>query len=107
MINAKEALELYEQSDVEIEKYLKILNEDVITSAKAGKRVVEHFVNACDVHEKENITPSQLHIRVIDRLRMLGYNAEFESFGDSYIPRAYEDSPNPPRYCNYGIVIKW
>lgn len=109
MITAKEAKELYDQSGVEVEEFLKYKVEpEVVKATKGGKRHVfihlgsiEQFYNLAQI-----ITP--LYKAVIDKLGTLGYRAEITLDGDKYVPRGLADDDGiGPLHQNYGIQINW
>ena len=109
MITAKEAKELYDQSGQEVADYLKHnVEQKIKDAASGGKRQV--FIDMGSVRQfrslQETITPLQQ--AVADKLKTLGYRADFKLDGESYVPRGLaDDNGNGPTIQNYGIHIAW
>lgn len=108
MITAAEAKTLYDQSGVEVDKYLHYkIEPEVKAAATSGKRTVFHFIGSRDVFTHPR--PDPLQTRIIEKLRELGYTVQWvETEGESYVPRGLaDDDGNGPSHTNYGIVITW
>lgn len=108
MITAAEAKTLYDQSGVEVDKYLHYkIEPEVKAAATSGKRTVFHFIGSRDVFTHPR--PDPLQTRIIEKLRALGYTVQWlDSEGESYVPRGLaDDDGNGPSYTNYGIRITW
>lgn len=109
MISAKEAKELYNQSEVRVDEFLKNKVEHVIiNAAKSGKQHVFIFLDNVNIFEsvEQKLTP--LDRAVVEKLKQLGYRAGFQRSGDSYIPPGLaDDDGDGPLHINYGIMIGW
>ena len=108
MITAAEAKTLYDQSGVEVDKYLHYkIEPEVKAAATSGNRTVFHFIGSRDVFTHPR--PDPLQTRIIEKLRALGYTVQWlDSEGESYVPRGLaDDDGNGPSYTNYGIRITW
>jgi hypothetical protein len=109
MITAKEAKQLYDQSEQEVADYLSHHVEGYVRSAaESGKRQVQIHIDTTGPFEylDQKITPFEK--AVIDKLKTLGYTAKIENYGDSYVPRGLaDDDGNGPSHRNYGFIIGW
>ena len=108
MITAAEAKTLYDQSGVEVDKYLHYnIEPEVKAAATSGNRTVFHFIGTHDVFTHPR--PDPLHTRIIEKLRALGYTVQWlDSEGESYVPLGLaDDDGDGPAYTNYGIRITW
>lgn len=108
MITAKEAKTLYDDSGAEVDAYLSTKIEPAIRkAATAGKRTMFHYLDAEEVWKTVNPTP--LQIRIIDKLRELGFHVAFgRDESHVYVPRGLaDDEGNGPKYSNYGLTIGW
>lgn len=108
MITAAEAKALYDDSGVEVAKYLQYkIEPEVKAAATSGKRTVFHYVGSCDMFTYPR--PDPLQNRIIEKLRELGFTVQWlDSDGESYVPRGLaDDDGNGPSYTNYGIQIAW
>ena len=107
MITAAEAKTLYDQSGVEVDKYLHKIEPEIKAAAISGKRTVFHFIGSRDVFTHPR--PDPLQTRIIEKLRELGYTVQWlDSEGESYVPRGLaDDDDEGPSYTNYGIQIAW
>lgn len=108
MITAAEVKTLYDQSGVEVDKYLsQKIEPEIKAAATSGNRTVFHFIGSRDVFTHPR--PDPLQTRIIEKLRALGYTVHWlDSEGESYVPRGLaDDDGNGPSYTNYGIRITW
>lgn len=106
MISARDAVKLFEESEGRLNQYLDTeIEKKVRDAAINGKRKVEILLGC----EPEYFTPrpDQFQLAVIARLKKQGFAVNFSQYGESYIPRAYEDNENAVKHCNYGYVISW
>ena len=70
MITAAEAKTLYDQSGVEVDKYLQQkIEPEVKVAASSGNRTVFHFIGARDIFTHPR--PDPLQTRIIEKLRAL------------------------------------
>lgn len=109
MITAAEAKTLYDQSDVEVDKYLRNKIEiEIKVAASCGYRTVFHFIGARDIFTHPP-RPDPLQTRIIEKQRALGYTVQWlDSDGESYVPLGLaDDDDEGPSYTNYGIQIAW
>ena len=109
MITANEAKQLYDESGHEVEQFLKNEVEKKVTdAAKGGKRHVFIHMGAVNQFEYLDRTITPLQQAVADKLKTLGYRADFKLDGDKYVPRGLaDDDGNGPKIQNYGIQISW
>lgn len=109
MITAAEAKTLYDQSGVEVDKYLRNNIEiEIKVAASSGNRTVFHFIGTRDVDTCPP-RPDPLQTRIIEKLRALGYTVQWiDSDSESYVPLGLaDDDGEGPSYTNYGIQIAW
>ena len=108
MISASEAKVLYDDSGVEVDKYLQYkIEPEVKAAATQGARKVFHHLGSRNVFTHPR--PDPLQLCIIAKLQELGYAARWlDSEGESYVPRGLaDDDGNGPHYQNYGILISW
>ena len=109
MITAQEAKQLYNESGAEVQQFLKTeVEQKVIDAAKGGKKSVMIFLGAKGPYDylAQVITP--LQTAVVNKLIELGYHAQIQTYGESYVPRGLaDDDGNGPEHQNYGIQIGW
>ena len=108
MITAVEAKTLYDQSGVEVDKYLHYkIEPEVKAAASSGKRRLFHFVGSRDVFTHPR--PNPLQTCIIEKLREFGYTVQWvETKGENYGSRGLaDDNSNGPSCVYYGIVITW
>ena len=109
MLNAAEAKALYDDSGVEVAKYLQYkIEPEIKAAATSGKHRLFHFVGSRDVFTQPR--PDPLQTRIIEKLREFGYTVQWvEAEGESYGPRGLADDNNNhgPSCVYYGIVITW
>lgn len=107
MIDAKQARELTDLSDIESKKYLKNVVEPAIkTAAEKGLRKVEVYVIDVEIFERPHCPKVQS--AAIKVLRELGFKAFWGNYGEPYIPvRLKDDDGNGPKYNRYGLIISW
>ena len=107
MLSAKEAREIVESSDVEVLKVLEMFDEKIRYTAAQGKKEYFYYMDAAEMYRGTPLA-KPLVVSVIERLRALGYSAEYSFYGDSYVPRGLaDDDGDGPEYTNYGIVVRW
>ena len=108
MISASEAKTLYDDSGMEVDKYLQYkIEPEVKAAATQGVRKVFHHLGTRNVYTYP--LPDPLHLRIIEKLRELGYAALWmDSEGESYVPRGLADDDGDGPLCqDYGILISW
>lgn len=108
MISAKEARDLYEQTNLNIEKYLaKDIEPFIVKAIEHGK--CQCFILVASAPCYMNITPNTFHRAVMEELKKLNYTVKFRSYGDKYIPSGIADdySGNGQNYLNHGFEISW
>ncbi len=108
MITADEAKTLYDQSGVEVDKYLQHkIEPEIKAAATSGNRTVFHYAGSRNVYTHPR--PDPLQTRIIEKLRALGYTVQWlDSEGESYVPLGFsDDGGDGPSYTNYGIRITW
>ena len=111
MITADEAKTLYDQSGVEVDKYLQHkIEPEIKAAATSGNRTVFHFIGTRDILTRPP-RPDPLQTRIIEKLRALGYTVRWiNSDCESYVPLGLaddDDDDEGPSYTNYGIRITW
>lgn len=109
MINAKQALELYDQSEAEVEHFLTYNVEKTVTyAAKDGKRSAFVLLGTAGPFDYVESQLTPLNRAVARKLRDLGYRTSFTLDGDKYIPPGLADEDGKgPLHQNYGIKIEW
>jgi hypothetical protein len=109
MITAKEAKQLYDESDAKIEQFLKnSVEKRVADAAKSGNRFIFIFLGTLGPYEYIDQKPTPLDKAVVKKLQELGYHANFDINGPRYVPRGLaDDEGNGPSHQNYGIKIAW
>ena len=107
MLSAKEALELYNNSDAEVLKSLKMFDEQIRYYSAKGERKYFYNMGSIEIcHSLPALKP--LAVLVMSRLKVLGYSVEYCFYGDSYVPRGLaDDDGNGTSYKNYGILVRW
>ena len=108
MLTAAEAKALYDDSGVEVAKYLQYkIEPEIKAAATSGKRRLFHFVGSRDVFMQSR--PDPLQTRIIEKLREFGYTVQWvETKGENYGSRGLaDDTSNGPSCVYYGIVITW
>lgn len=108
MISAAEAKVLYDDSGVEVDKYLQYkIEPEIKAAATQGARKVFHYLGSRDVFTHPR--PDPLQLRIIEKLRELGYAVRWlDSEGDGYVPRGLaDDEGKGPVHYNYGVQINW
>lgn len=109
MITAQQAKALYDESGAEVQAFLRYhVEKQIKDAASGGKRSVTIHLGGLEYfhHLDQEITPLQK--AVVDQLKVLGYTAKIETYGDSYVPRGLaDDDGNGPQHRNYGIIIGW
>lgn len=111
MITAHEAVQLVKTSDVEVEKWLKIIDVKIREAASAGKRELALYETGLWTSEPHwvSVKPTPIQVRLCQKLTSLalGFSAKVEAHGEQYVPRAFEDRETPEQYVNHVIVIRW
>lgn len=80
MITAADAKTLYDQSGVEVDKYLHHkIEHEIKAAATSGNRTVFHFIGARDIFMRPP-RPDPLQTRIIEKLRALGYTVQWLIF---------------------------
>ena len=107
MITAKEAKQLYEDSGAEVEAYLADkFDNQIRKAAKDGKTSYFHHITA--VNTRDPSSAGQLEIKVMARLRELGYSVVWYRDPDTYVPRGLaDDDGTGPLYSNVGLMVTW
>jgi len=109
MITAQQAKVLYDESGAEVQAFLAhSVEKQIKDAASSGKRTVIIHLGALEIlrHLDQEITPLQK--AVVAQLKVLGYKAAIEMYGDRYVPRGLaDDDGNGPQHRNYGIEIGW
>lgn len=111
MITAHEAVQLVKTSDVEVERWLKIIDVKIREAASAGKRELALYEDGLWGAElvRVPVKPTPIQVRLCQKLTSLalGFSAKVEPHGEDYVPRGHEDRENPEPYVNHVIVIRW
>lgn len=109
MITATQAKELYDQSGVEVEQFLKHTVEPEVTkAAKSGKRQAFIHLGSLESYRFLDSVITPVHRQALDQLKLLGYRTVIKWGGDKYVPRGLvDDDGNGPIHQNYGIQIEW
>lgn len=109
MITAAEAKKLYDDSGVEIEKFLThTVQRPVLEAATRGERSVHITLGSVGPfeHVDQQITP--LYKGVLDKLAKLGYRCSIGIHGAPYVPRGLQDDDgNGPSHTNFGLNVHW
>ena len=109
MLTAIEAKQLYDESGVEIDNYLKFnIEPKVVLAAKSGHREVTVHIDSMDLfcHLDQVIKP--LEKAVVEKLQGLKYIVKISLYGEKYVPRGLiNEHGNGPVHQNYGFLISW
>lgn len=110
MINAKDALDLYNNSLHTLQQYLlDNFHSGIQNAARNGKR---EFILDCgsEMTGYGGITPKMtpLQEKARDELKKLGYETVWMWYGDAYVPKGLaDDDGSGPKYMNYGLKVRW
>ena len=108
-MQANEARALTDNSDAKANEILETqIFKNIKEYAEKGKSQYIYYVDSCEISAA---MPAQTVTQkmITDKLKALGYWAEWSEYGDSYIPRGLADNydGSGPAYMNYGIIIRW
>ncbi len=101
MINAKEAKELYKQSDAEVKAYLAKIDPLIRKAAMDGEQFVALYIDG--LWETAQCQPIMTTIqrRLKEELESLGFVVTHRNNGGGYIP------PNGHVCYDYVLVVGW
>ena len=109
-ITAKEALDLYETSDVAAKPILDKLDADIRQAAAAGKR--ELICTGKKLTEiavtNTPVEPNALQAKVIAELKRAKFRVKWGQIGEPFVPKALQtDNGDGPLHANWGISMEW
>lgn len=110
MINANEARQLVDESDKTVNDILNKLDLSIRMMAARGERLYACYneVAWCGKPIGQNPVPTDLHNKLIAKLKSLGFGAKYSFHGDSYIPRGLmEDDGTGPLHINHVLIVTW
>lgn len=109
MITASQARAIIQESDLEVERILSLLDVKIRGAAKEGKRIYAAY-NEAPWQSEEVYVPvstSPLQSKIISRLKLLGFGAGI--FTDNqYVPPGLADSDGGgPMHSNRVLKVSW
>lgn len=111
MINAKEALDLYEASDAFVQQqFMDKIETDIRAAASAGKReLVCSNKKLCESAEDGVVLePNVVQGKVIAELKRAKFRAKWEAIGEPEVPKHLQNEIGTgPLYVTWGIRLDW
>ena len=110
-ITAEQARYLVDESDAGIDYILKDIDKNIRDAARKGERVlVSYALHAWLSRPLTDlfVKPNDVQLKVMKFLRKYNYSVEFNTHGDSYVPKGLaDDFGMGPKYINWCIHIRW
>lgn len=109
MLTAAEAKKLYDESGHEVQTFLDIAVEPLVTAAaKKGQRSCHIHIDTIETFENLSTKITPLQYGVLKKLEELGYRSSISLKGLPYVPRGLaDDYGDGPKHTNYGFNIHW
>lgn len=109
MITANDARKATQSGNAEIQRILKLLEEEINEAAERGEWGLVCYKNVPwdAVPVGSNPVPSPLQKSLIEELTKYGFSASMQRHGNVYTPRAYEFEDGIHQHQNYVLVIRW